>query len=98
MAARSGLSLLALVVSLALGCSSSSDAGGGGSPPPAAVTTVTVSAAQPSVVIGTSVQMTSTTLDAAGNVLDRTHLDLEQRRRGGRLGQHQRERDGGVAR
>ena len=69
MAARSGLSLLALVVSFALGCTSSSDPGGGGTPPAAAVATVTVSAAQASVVVGTSVQMTPTTLDAAGNVL-----------------------------
>ena len=69
MAARSGLCLLALVVSFTVGCSSDSDPSGGGPPPPAAVATVTVSPAQPSIVVGTSVQMTPTTLDAAGNVL-----------------------------
>ena len=69
MAARSGLSLVALVVSFALGCSSGSDPGGGDPPPPAPVASVTVTAAQPSVVVGASVQMLVSTLDASGNVL-----------------------------
>ena len=69
MAARSGLSLLALGVSFALGCSSGSDPGGGDPPPPAPVASVTVTAAQSSVVVGASVQMVVSTLDASGNVL-----------------------------
>ena len=69
MAARSRLSLLALVVSFALGCSSGSDPGGGDPPPAAPVASVTVTAAQSSVVVGASVQMVVSTLDASGNVL-----------------------------
>ena len=69
MAARSGSSLLALGVSLALGCSSGSDPGGGDPPSSAPVASVTVTAPQPSVVVGASVQMVVSTLDASGNVL-----------------------------
>ena len=68
MAARSGLPLVALVVSFALGCSSGSDPGGGDPPPPAAVASVTVTAAQSTVVVGASVQMSVSTLES-GNVL-----------------------------
>ena len=69
MAARFGRSLIALVVSSAVGCSSGSDPGGSDPPPPAPVASVTVTAAQPSVVVGASVQMSASTLDASGNVL-----------------------------
>ena len=64
-----GQSLITLVVSFALGCSSSSDAGGGDPPTPEPVASVTVTSAQSSVVVGASVQMSVTTLDASGNVL-----------------------------
>ena len=69
MAARSGLSLLALAVSFALGCSSGSDPGGGDFPAAFPVASVTVTSAQPSVVVGASVQMSASTLGASGNVL-----------------------------
>ena len=92
-----GRSLITLVVSFALGCSSSSDAGGGDPPTPEPVASVTVTSAQSSVVVGASVQMSVTTLDASGNPY-RTHRGLEHVRRGGSLAQHQRERDGGVHR
>ena len=69
MATRSRLSPLALVLSFALGCTSSSDPGGGDPPPTAPVASVTVTAAQASVVVGASVQMSASTLDASGNVL-----------------------------
>ena len=64
-----GRSLITLVVSFALGCSSGSDAGGGDPPTPEPVASVTVTAAQSSVVVGASVQMSVTTLDASGNTL-----------------------------
>ena len=64
-----GRSLITLVVSFALGCSSSSDAGGGDPPTPEPVASVTVTSAQSSVVVGASVQMSVTTLDASGNTL-----------------------------
>ena len=64
-----GRSLITLVVSFALGCSSSSDAGGGDPPTPEPVASVTVTSAQSSVVVGASVQMTVVTLDASGNTL-----------------------------
>ena len=64
-----GRSLITLVVSFALGCSSGSDAGGGDPPTPEPVASVTVTSAQSSVVVGASVQMSVTTLDASGNTL-----------------------------
>ena len=66
MSFRSGQSLIALVVTLVVGCSSGADPGGGD---PVAVASVTVTSAQSSVVVGMSVQMTASTLDASGNVL-----------------------------
>ncbi len=56
-------------MSFALGCTSSSDPGGGDPPPPAPVASITVTAAQATVVVGASVQMSASTLDAAGNAL-----------------------------
>ena len=64
-----GRSLITLLVGLAVGCSSGSDPGGGDTPTPEPVASVTVTAAQSSVVVGASVQMTAVTLDAGGNVL-----------------------------
>ena len=64
-----GRSLITLVVSFALGCSSGSDAGGGDPPTPEPVASVTVTSAQSSVVVGASVQMSASTLDASGNTL-----------------------------
>ena len=70
MSSNSAVPLLASLLSFAVGCSNSSDPSGGDSPPPPnPVATVTVTAAQPNVVLGTTVQMSASTLDAAGTVL-----------------------------
>ena len=64
-----GRSLITLVVSFALGCSSGSDPGGGDPATPEPVASVTVTSTQSSVVVGASVQMSATTLGASGNTL-----------------------------
>ena len=72
MSFRSEQSFILLVVSFAVGCSGDGGECSGPLCPgntPEPVATVTVTAAQPNVMIGASVQMSASTLDAAGNVL-----------------------------
>ena len=78
MSYRLGYPLAGLAVSLALGCSGGGDSGDcvsgplcdGGGDTPEPVATVAVTAADSSVVVGASLQMSVSTLDAAGTVLN----------------------------